>query len=419
MSGGVVIVGGGQAAFQVGASLRQLGYQETITILGDELHLPYGRPALSKGYMTGKARSADLYMRPPAFYVEHGIVVLSGERATFVDRDRRRVLLGSGNEIEYDHLVLATGTRNRTLPVRGCELQGVHQLRTLGDADRLKADLVESGSVLIVGGGFIGLEFAAVCAAAGVPVTVLEAAPRVLARSTSAPMAAAIHARHVDRGVRFAFGVSVTAIEGAGRASGVTTSDGTTHPADLVLVGIGVVPNQELAASAGLATDGGIVVDEHLLTSDPSISAVGDCAAHPSPHADGARVRIESVQNAVDGARCVAARLTGHPHRHAVVPWFWSDQGADRVQIAGLAPSVDGMVQRGSPGTGSFSMVLYQGARLVGVESLNRPSDHMVARRLLELDVHPSREQSADLAFDLRSLLPKADSARRRHDSDP
>ena len=175
------------------------------------------------------------------------------------------------------------------------------------------------------------------------------------------------------------------------------------------------MPNQELAASAGLATDGGIVVDEYLLTSDPSISAVGDCAIHPSPHADGARVRIESVQNAVDGARCVAARLTGRPHRHAAVPWFWSDQGADKIQIAGLAPSVDGMVQRGAPDTGSFSMFLHQGARLVGVESLNRPSDHMVARRLLELGIHPSREQSADTAFDLRSLLPKAASAGHRH----
>ena len=407
---GVVIVGGGQAAFQVGASLRQLGYRAPVTIVGDEPSLPYGRPALSKSYLAGKIEADGLRLRPAAFYDEQGIVVRSGESATSIAREERQVVLASGDRLAYDHLVLATGARNRALPVPGHDLRGIYYLRTMGDADELKAELGRVASVVVIGAGFIGLEFAAVCAAAGIAVTVLEAATRVLARSTSPLMAATIQARHLDRGVRFAFGASVQAIEGSDRAVGVRTNDGRMHPADLVLIGVGVLPNQELAARAGLVTSDGIVVDEHLVTSDPLISAVGDCAAHPSPHADGARVRIESVQSAVDGARCVAARLTGRPVPHVAVPWFWSDQGTDRLQIAGLAPSADRVVRRGMPDSGRFSVLLYQGTRLVAVESLNRPADHMLARRLLEVGIHPSPDQAGDSTFDLKSLLPQGSS---------
>lgn len=402
---GIVIVGAGQAAFQLGSSLRQNGFHDAITIVGDEAVVPYGRPALSKGYLSGNAEAAGLHLRPAAFYAEHGITVRVGERVASISRADKTVDLGSGERLRYDHLVLATGSRNRMLAVPGAGLPGVHALRTLMEADTLRAALEHARSVVVVGAGFIGLEFAAACASRGIAVTVLEGASRVLARSTSLPMATAIEASHRAAGVGFVFGAAVMAIEGRDRVDGVSTADGRTHAADLVLVGIGVVPNQDLAAAAGLAVSDGIDVDDRLLTSDPAISAIGDCARHPSPHADGSRVRIESVQSAVDGARCVAARLTGNPQAHIAVPWFWSDQGALRLQIAGLAHGADRDVLRGDPAAGAFSIFRFRGLRLVGVESLNRASDHMVSRRLLERGLSPSPDHCADPAADLKSLV--------------
>ena len=402
---GIVIVGAGQGAFQLGSSLRQNGFRDAITIVGDEAVVPYGRPALSKAYLSGKAEAAGLHLRPAAFYAEHGIALRVGERVRSIARADRTVELGSGERLGYDHLVLATGSRNRILAVPGACLPGVHALRTLSEADALRAALEQARSVVIVGAGFIGLEFAAACASRGIAVTVMEGASRVLARSTSPAMAETIEASHRASGVGFVFGAAVVAIEGRDRVGGVATADGRIHAADLVLVGIGVVPNQDLAAASGLAVSDGIEVDERLLTSDPAISAIGDCARHPSPHADGGRVRIESVQSAVDGARCVAARLTGTPQAHVAVPWFWSDQGTLRLQIAGLSHGADRDVLRGDPATGAFSVFRFRGVQLVGVESLNRASDHMVSRRLIERGLSPSPERCADPAADLKSLV--------------
>ncbi|WP_298967812.1 FAD-dependent oxidoreductase [uncultured Methylobacterium sp.] len=400
----VVVVGTGQGSFQLAASLREGGFRGSLTLVGDEPGLPYGRPPLSKAYLLGKTDAAGLNLRPPAFYDEHGITVRSDARATAIDCDGRRVVLASGESLPYDHLVLATGARNRPLPVAGADLKGVHQLRTLAEADALKAALAEAGRVAIVGAGFIGLEFAAVCAARSVPVTVIEGAPRPLGRAVSAEMAAVVERTHVAAGVTFRFGAAVTAITGTERATGVAMADGEAVAADLILVGIGVLPNQEIAEAAGLPVANGIAVDAMLATPDPAVSALGDCAAHPSPFADGARVRIESVQNAVDGARCIAARLLGRPAPFAAVPWFWSDQGPMKLQMAGLAAPHDRAVVRGDPESGGFSVFCYRAGRLVGVESLNRPADHMIARRLLAAGIGPSPDQAADTAFDLKGF---------------
>lgn len=401
---GIVVVGTGQAGFQLGASLRENGYAGPVTLVGEEPGLPYGRPPLSKAYMLGKTDAAGLSLRPDAFFAEHRLTVRAGERAVAIDRAARRLQLVSGEALPYDHLVLATGSRNRPLPVPGTDLAGVHQLRTLAEADALKAALAGARAVAVVGAGFIGLEFAAICAQLGVPVTVIEGLDRPLARSVSPAMAALVEASHVAAGTRFLFGSAVAGLVGPDRVRAVALADGRVVAADLVLVGIGVLPNDELAKEAGLRVENGIAVDAMLATEDPAVSAIGDGASFPSPHADGARVRIESVQNAVDGARCVAARLTGRPAAFTAVPWFWSDQGPLKLQIAGLCQPHDLAVRRGDPEQGGVSVFCYRAGRLAGVESLNRPADHMIARRLLQAGRSPTPDQAADPGFDLKAL---------------
>ena len=399
---GVVIVGAGQAGFQVAASLREAGFADPVTLVGDE-GLPYQRPPLSKAYLAGKTDAAGLALRPDAFFAEHRITRHAHVTATAIDRAARRVRLSDGSDLAYDGLVLATGARNRALPVPGADLAGVHQLRSLADADALKGALAAARAIVIVGAGFIGLEFAGICAGRGLAVTVVEAAERPMARAVSAEMAGFFTRAHERAGIRFAFGAGVSAIAGAaGRATAVRLSDGSTLPADLVLVGIGVVPNQELAEAAGLAVGDGIHTDAFLATSDPAISALGDCARVPSRFLDGAPVRIESVQNAVDQGRCLAARLNGRPAPYAAVPWFWSDQGPHKLQIAGLALPGDAGVARAA-GTG-LSVFRYRDGRLAAVESVDRPADHMAARRILTLGLPLTPEQAADPAYDLKAL---------------
>lgn len=410
MSGAVesiVIVGAGQAGFQAAASLREAGFAGSLTLVGEEAALPYQRPPLSKAYLAGKTDARGLLLRQESFFAEHRIDHRSGTRVTGIDRAERRVQLSDGGHLAYDHLILATGTRNRALPVPGADLAGVRQLRSLDDADALRTAIEGVRRIVVVGAGFIGLEFAAVCAARGLAVTVIEAAERVMARAVAPETSEAFRAFHEEAGVRFLFGAGVTAIEGeGGRASAIRMADGQSLPADLVLVGIGVVPNQELAAEAGLAVRDGIEVDAVLATNDPAISAIGDCVRFPSRFAAGMpggdRVRIESVQNAVDQGRCLAARLTGRAAAYDAVPWFWSDQGPRKLQIAGLAAPGDASVLRRS-GVG-FSVFRFRGAALSAVESVDRPADHMAARRLLASGKALTPEQAADPSFDLKAL---------------
>ena len=404
MQAGVVIVGSGQGGFQVAASLRDEAYAGAITLIGDEPGLPYQRPPLSKAYLAGKAQPGQVELRPVAFYAERGIDVITPERVVGIDRAARRVTLASGKTLPYEHLVLATGARARMPVIAGAELAGIVALRTRADADGLLAYLQQARRVVIVGAGFIGLEVAVVARQMGLDVRILEFTDRVLKRAVSAESAAFLAQAQFERGVQISLLTGATAYSGSdGRVTGVLTTQGETVPADLVVVGIGVDPNVDLARDAGLAVQDGIVVDQRLLTADSSISAIGDCARFPAAYADCA-LRLESVQNSVDQARCVAARLSGKPEAYAKVPWFWSDQGPNRLQIAGVASVDDSVVLRGDPAMGKFSVFRFRAGRLSAVESINSAGDHMAARKLLANQTPISPDQAADCSLKLTAL---------------
>ena len=402
--GTVLIVGAGHAGFQLAASLRQHGYGERICLLNDEAHLPYQRPPLSKAYLKGEGRPDSLMFRPDKFYRDQNIELI-GDRAVSIDRAAQRLLLASGSFLEYGHLVLATGARNRLLDLPNANLGDVRYLRILDESEALRQRIHSAKHVVVIGAGFIGLEFAATARIKGLEVDVVELATRVMARAVTAEISDYFQERHVAAGIRIHLGVQATSIEGRGdEVSGVSLSDGRRIPADLVVVGVGVLPNVELAAEAGLPVASGIIVDEQLLTPDPNISAIGDCALFASPRFGGS-LRLESVQNASDHARCVAARLTGDAKTYDGLPWFWSDQGDDKLQIAGLTTGYDHVVVRGDRAARSFSAFCYRSGQLVGIESVNRAADHVFGRKLLGMNRSIAPERVADPGFDLKAAL--------------
>jgi 3-phenylpropionate/trans-cinnamate dioxygenase ferredoxin reductase component len=403
-SGPVIIAGAGHAGFQLAASLRQSGFAERVMLLNDEGHLPYQRPPLSKAYLKGTGGPDSLMFRPEKFYHDQNVDLIA-DRATSIDRAARKVSLASGASLDYGHLVLATGARNRLLDISNANLDRVRYLRTLDDSEALRGLMTSSRRVVVIGAGFIGLEFAATARAKGLEVDVIELAARVMARAVTAEISEFSQSRHTAAGIRLHFGIQVTSIEAdGGKVTGVSLSDGRHLPADLVVVGVGVLPNVELAAEAGLPAAAGIIVDEQLLTADPHISAVGDCALYASPRFGGS-LRLESVQNATDHARCVAARLTGAAKPYDGLPWFWSDQGPDKLQMVGLTTGYDQVAVRGDRAAGAFSAFCYKAGRLLGIESVNRAGDHMFGRRLLAAHGSITPEQAADASFDLKSAL--------------
>jgi 3-phenylpropionate/trans-cinnamate dioxygenase ferredoxin reductase subunit len=400
----VVIVGAGHAGFQLAASLRQHGYDGAITLLGDEPGLPYQRPPLSKDYLDGKIGLDLLVMRPEAFYRDHRIDYRPGTRVEAIERGAKTVRLETGERLGYGHLVLATGARNRVPALPGIELDGVCWLRSLAETDALRERLAAAQHVVVIGAGFIGLEFAAVARAKGTPVRIVELTDRVMGRVASVATSHFFAEAHRRTGVTFDFGARAVRIAGRdGRVDHVELAGGEKLPAELVLVSIGVVPNAELAEAAGLAMANGIVVSEDLLTADINISAIGDCASFPCTHAEGQPTRLEAVQNAADHARCVADRIVGNPHPYGALPWFWTEQGPLRLQIAGLTAGHDRTVTRGAIESGEFSVFCYKSGMLVGVESINRPADHAHARRLLASGRQVTPDQAADPGFDLRA----------------
>ncbi len=399
----VAIVGTGQAGFQAAASLRQDGFAGRIVLIGDEPVSPYQRPPLSKSYLAGDSGLDELWLRPDSFYAKQEIELIAGEAVTAIDRAGRRLQLASGVELGWEHLVLATGARYRPLAAPGAELDGVLPLRTLADADVLRERLDKASEIVVVGAGFIGLEFASVAIARGAAVHIIEVTHHPMGRVVSAPISRFFTDAHRRWGAQISLGTGVSRILGTGgRVTGVETTDGRRLPADLLLICIGVIPNAELAGEAGLAVDNGIVVDECLVTVDPGIVAIGDCANFPTPFAVG-RVRLESVQNAVDQGRSVAAHIAGHRAPYNKVPWFWSDQGDLKLQIAGITTGHDATVLRGNPESGHFSVFCFRADRLIGVESVNQTADHVVARRLLAGDPGLTPEQAADESYDLRA----------------
>lgn len=380
----IVIVGAGQAACQLAASLRQKQCPAPITILGDEPFLPYARPPLSKAYI--KDGQADrLLLRKQDFYENNGISVLTATSVVGIDRAAHQVVLAEGSRLNYGHLVLATGARNRLPPIPGADLPGMLSLRGLADAENLRGLIATVGHVGIIGGGFIGLEAASVLRAAGLRVTLFEAGPRLMARAVSEPVSA--HALHLHReaGTQVHLGAAPRGIAAQGDGYVIAAQDSTQIAVDAVLLATGVTPNTELAQAAGLLVENGIVTDSHLATSDPAISAIGDCASVPQGPG-GPPVRLESVQAAVDQAKCLAERLCGAPVAYARAPWFWSDQGAMKLQIAGLRTGAD-RSEAEQTADGRLIVRSYCGARPICVETVNHPAEHMRARRALEAEL--------------------------------
>jgi len=411
MSAGVVIIGAGQGGYQVAASLREAGYGERITIVGDEPEHPYQRPPLSKAYLLGDTTADRLLLRPQTYYEKHSIDLVANTRVTQIDRAASRVSLSSGGALDYDHLVIATGARNRPLPVEGARLDGVMYLRTLADADAIKDHFAAAATIVVAGAGFIGLELAAVASKLGKQVTVIEPLPRVMSRAVSQATSEFFAGAHAQFGVKLLVNTRLERINGAGRVSSVTLNGGLDLPADLVLVGIGILPADDLAQAAGLPVANGIVVDAQLVTADAKISAIGDCAAFPDPYT-GTMIRLESVQNAVDQGRCVAKRIAGQPAPYAAVPWFWSDQRDLKLQMVGLTAGCDRTVVRGNPAERAFSVFCFRGDTLLGIESVNRGAEHMFGRRLLAAGESMTPDEAADLSFDLKARLARMASSR-------
>ena len=425
---GVLIIGGGQAAMQLAISLRELGWQAAVTIAGDEPYAPYQRPPLSKAFLSGDADPATLEFRSAERYSREQITLLTGQRVTRVraaahGRPAVAVTEGGGR-LEFGRLALATGARTRLLPVPGADLAGVCYLRDIGHAIGLRERLAAAERVLVVGGGFIGLEAAAAATAQGKAVTVVEAAGRLIGRVVAPAVSDFYAAAHRRRGVRVLLGTSVSRFEGTvlgntgpantgpahagpasagGTVTGARLSDGSFVPADLVVIGIGAEPRTELAEQLGLACDNGIIVDACARTSDPAIVAAGDCAVTPHPAAaDGALVRFESYGHALDHAKVAAATLAGRPAPYDAVPWFWSDQGKLKLQIAGLAAGYDQTVLRGDPDQERFAVLYYRAGRLLAVHAVNSPRDYLAVRRALAAGQEIPPELAADADEPLR-----------------
>jgi len=396
----VVIVGGGHGGFQMAASLRADGFAGEILLVSDEPGLPYQRPPLSKAFLKhGDAARLDL--RPSKFFDDNTISLMPQTRVTGIDPDGKHIATSDGKEIRYDHLVLATGSRNARPPIANLDLKNVLSLRNLADAAELRTRLSAARNVLVVGGGFIGMEFAAVAPGLGVNATVIEGAERLMSRAVSDTMSAHFLKYHQGWGTSVRLGQFVSELleDGAGNVAGARLADGSDIAGDIVLIAAGVVPNSELATDAGLAVSDGIDVDNLLRTSDPNISALGDCCNFPDP-LSGRRVRLESVQAATDHARTISKRLTGKPAPYAAVPWFWSDQGDLKLQIAGLGAGADEHVAH-KPAKGGLAVLSFTSGRLVSVETVDSASTHMTARKLLASGRIVSKPELAAVNYNL------------------
>ena len=400
----VVIAGAGHGAGQAVATLKQKNFAGEIVLVGDEPWLPYQRPPLSKKYLAGELPVERLLFKPEAFYDQPNIDVRLSTRVTSIDRSERCVATDAG-PIEYDWLILATGSRVRRLMIDGADLEGVHYLRSIADVDRIRADLAAAQKIVIIGAGYIGLEVAAVARQLGLEVHVIEMADRVMSRVVSPAVSAFFEREHAGRGVRLSLSTGIAGFTGEdGRVTGVKTNREDVIAADLIVVGIGIQPNTELAAEAGLEIDNGIVVDDRCRTDDRRIYAIGDCSAHPS-RIYGGRIRLESVHNAVEQAKTAAANVCGEDAVYDQVPWFWSDQYDIKLQIAGLSDGYDQLVIRGDVSSRSFACLYLADGRLLAVDAVNAPKDFMQSKLLIAAGARPDPERLADPDTALKDLV--------------
>lgn len=398
----IVIIGAGQAGAQGLASLRSEGFTGSIVMVGDEAFVPYQRPPLSKAYLMGTFERARLFLKPEHYYAEAGCELILNASATAIDRAAKTVALSTGRVLSYDQLLIATGTRIRPIQCSGAALKGIHYLRSIADVDRLQKEFVSGKSLAVIGGGFIGLEVAAVAAKHGLEVTVFEALERVMARAVSKPTSDFFETAHRAAGVKIVTGTGVEGFEGVGAVTAVKAG-GQSFPADLVLVGIGVLPNMEIAAAAGIECQNGIVVDKNARTSDPSIFAAGDCTWHEGR--DGEWMRLESVQNAIDQAKHAAGAMAGKPKPYNEVPWFWSDQFDLKLQIAGLTKAGDVAVVRGRPEQRKFAVFHLRGGAVAAVEAVNMAPEYLVGRKLIAERARVSPERLADMSVPIKNVV--------------
>ncbi len=384
MSDDIIIVGAGQAGVQAVASLRAEGFSGSLTLLGDEPFPPYQRPPLSKAYLAGDFVRERLFLKPESFFSENRCDLRLGTKLARIEKEVCQIHLENGEKLAYGKLLLATGARVRRMTAPGAELSGIHYLRGIEDVDLIRPLLIPGKNLVVVGGGYIGLEVAAIAVKHGLKVSVLEAAKRVMERAVSVPLSQFYQKEHAEHGVEIRLGLSVEGFEGAGLVERVVSAQ-ESFDADFVLVGIGVVPNSEIAELAGLKTDNGIVVDEHTRTSDPNIFAAGDCTNHPTylfGREDG-RVRLESVQNAIDQAKHAALAMMDRVEPYRSVPWFWSDQYDLKLQIAGLAKSDDELALRGDPAERKFAVFHLTEGAISAVEAVNAAPEYIVGRKLI------------------------------------
>jgi 3-phenylpropionate/trans-cinnamate dioxygenase ferredoxin reductase subunit len=399
----VAIAGAGHAAGQVVATLRQKKFDGTILLVGEEPWLPYQRPPLSKKFLAGELDAERLHFKPESFYDDPGIEVRLETRIDAIDRGGKTLHTSAGEIIAFDRLVIATGARPRHLDAPGVDLDGVYYLRTIADVSGIRKHLSRDTRMAIVGAGYIGLEVAAVASQLGADVTVMEMEDRVMSRVVSPAISEFYQKEHAAHGVKIMLSTGVSGFSGNGQVDAVDLANGDQVATDLVVIGIGIVPNTELASSAGLEVDNGIVVDDHCQTSDADIYAVGDCTHHPNDVL-GCRVRLESVHNAVEQAKTAASNICGEDSCYAQVPWFWSDQYDLKLQIAGLSQGYDQVIVRGDQNDRSFSCLYLREGQLIAVDAINSPKDFMQSKALIAAHAVIDPERLADAENELKNL---------------
>ena len=405
MSQTCIIIGASHAAAQLAPTLRQEGWEGRIVVIGDEAWIPYHRPPLSKTFLSGEKTMDEIYIKPQNVYDNADVEFMLNTRVESIDRENKSVTLDNGETLNWDKLALTTGSRVRKIDMPGVDLEGIYYLRDAADVDKICSRTGDGKKAVIIGGGYIGLETAAVLRKLGMEVTVIEMMERVLQRITTPEISAFYQRIHLEEGVNILCGVGLEAFEGEGSVQKVVCNDGSTHDADLVVIGVGILPNVELAEAAGLEVNNGIVVDKFARTSDPDIVAAGDCTFHPNAFY-GRDIRLESVQNASDQARTAALSLCGKDQAYDALPWFWSDQYDLKLQIAGLSQGYDEVVIRGDiEGSRSFAAFYLKDGVIISVDAVNKPPEFMMGKRLISGKVSPDRDKLADASVPIKELM--------------